>query len=338
MKIFLIVLILNTFYSRSTFAESELEYERKILTQESQKILDRLKVLNERLSKNGHLKTKSKRPYHTKIKEVLNSTGTEGGGGDLEAKFLSESWRVISRIERMDQDVVDADDLFIMMDSLRVIVWDTLLDPYSGEPIRNQKNLYAYGSKGLIQIKPNWEWKFQDPDFQIDHDIAHELLRATGLKKYTDHGYRISIGKLHLERPENFIITDGLHSFQFNEVPLDPQSCKYLENRLIDYNTDNLAFEFYCYVSNNTAYLSGAMTVLNDSPPYLSKKAWTRKKVLKTFKTTKENEYDGQLARDRRTFSKLVKRPVFVTSEYKDHGKDKGTLTLSFRINLLKEK
>ncbi len=125
-----------------------------------------------------------------------------GGGGEIHSRFVRAMHDVVKRIEDMDQDTVETRRLRSTLRNVNVVVTSTLKDPATGRSIEDQEYLYAYGSPGLIQLKPIWKEYLDSHDAGVtrrDHDIAHELFRATGIN---DDGYRYSITELALhDRP-----------------------------------------------------------------------------------------------------------------------------------------
>lgn len=125
---------------------------------------------------------------------------SSGGGGDLVARFITAMTEVIDRIDSMDQDTVEVAVLRKALENVKVVVAEELVNPRTNQPIA-ENYLDAYGSLGLIQIKPIWkDYLKANADGDYDAQIAHELLRAAGIN---DDGYKYSILELQLNRPRS---------------------------------------------------------------------------------------------------------------------------------------
>ena len=209
------------------------------------------------------------------------ASGVSGGGAEIVRNFVKKSWAVINRIDSLDQSIISIQQLERTMKSLDVVVRPILLDPKTGEAIPDQKYLYAYGSPGLIQLKPIWAEYFEQ-NLHLDQDVAHELFRASGV--YNDNGYRISISELRLDIPSGYEVPDQLHSFKFNEVSYDSATECVNDSVVISYfSSEDIGLELYCLYRDNNIYLTGSLTILNGEPPY--RRGRSKSKKLKVFYT-----------------------------------------------------
>ena len=119
------------------------------------------------------------------------SSGTRGGGSDVSAYFVTRTQAVMERLNGWDQSILDLHVLENSIQTQKILVVDRLQDPETGKPLANQNDLMAYGSRGLIQLRASaWRSKIIQGVY-LDHQVLHELLRATGI--YDDDGYKISI-------------------------------------------------------------------------------------------------------------------------------------------------
>ncbi|MCM2323098.1 MAG: hypothetical protein NDJ90_07525 [Oligoflexia bacterium] len=133
-----------------------------------------------------------------------------GGGGDLKADFRVKSGALVERLSRSkDPLALDFARRFRRVlgnSTFKIDVVETLMDPETGKPVRNQRPLYAYGAPNWIQLKAksktdpgsaSWEEKVHGGK-NLDADVFHELAWAVGTDQ--DRDYQLSIGalKLHL--------------------------------------------------------------------------------------------------------------------------------------------
>ena len=105
----------------------------------------------------------------------------------------------------------------------KIVSVPVLLDQ-AGNPVRDQEQLVAYGSPGLIQLKvatvnpDDASWvKSVKENKPIAHYIAHELYRASGAVdrdgKSPDETFQITIGELHLDHLPNFKLATQAEEF-----------------------------------------------------------------------------------------------------------------------------
>lgn len=140
---------------------------------------------------------------------ALASSGKGGGGSDLAGIFRSLAEDLFDRLDDMGQSEVDTSKLEASLDSTRIEPVSILKDPNSGDPIPNQRFMLAWGTPGLIQLKVKVFEKVMKESESIDHHILHEICRASN-GYCDDEGYRISVGKLHLDKTGNrFKLLDG---------------------------------------------------------------------------------------------------------------------------------
>ncbi len=132
-------------------------------------------------------------------KELTSAGGNTGGGGsELVSKFVMQAKELLDRIEATNPHDRDVENVRKTLhgEELKIVLRQRLLNPETNEAIPDQEKLLAWGSIGLIQLKPrDWEEAFLHAK-KMDHHIFHELCRAT--PECNDEAYRLSIGKLKL--------------------------------------------------------------------------------------------------------------------------------------------
>ena len=139
---------------------------------------------------------------------ALGGNSSSGGGNTLVAGFVSLANGLMRNYAGFSAEHKRA--LTLGLNSATPVSTPVLTDPQSHQPIANQRELVAWGSPGLIQLKEDsgdpraqsWERLIRE-NKPVAHHIAHELFRASGILgadgKSIDDGYQLSIGVYHLD-------------------------------------------------------------------------------------------------------------------------------------------
>jgi hypothetical protein len=148
---------------------------------------------------------------------ALAGGGSDGGGNDLVAGFVA---RANDLLNSYNFSAADKEVLKRGLNA-RIISVSVLRDPRTNQPIKNQKNMVAYGSPGLIQLKEkglrggdSWSNVIAE-NRSASHTVAHELFRAAGVTNSDgvsiDDGYQRTIGDYHLDDySQSSLTTAGL--------------------------------------------------------------------------------------------------------------------------------
>lgn len=146
--------------------------------------------------------------FSAQVHAILGFEGVgHGGGGDeIVAEFVSIA-HALSRDEGFDPQ--DREVLKTALESSKIVMRKTLINPVTKQPIPKQDSLVAWGSPGLIQIKLASEdrteisWtSLRDEGLPVRHYVFHELYRASGIigpnGRSPDDSFELSIGKYRL--------------------------------------------------------------------------------------------------------------------------------------------
>jgi len=140
---------------------------------------------------------------------ALGGTNSSGGGNELVAQFVSLATLVLNNSTFMSSP--DRDRLQATLNTVKIVSAPVLVDPVSQQPIPNQRQLLAWGSPGLIQLKEStnqqgdasWEDKVK-AGRSMAHLVIHELYRASGLVgadgRSVDDNFEITIAQYHLDK------------------------------------------------------------------------------------------------------------------------------------------
>ena len=143
---------------------------------------------------------------------------TDGGTDKMVEEFVKIANKMIREVPfaRNHKYYLKKAMLFSKIEAVHILV-----DQKTGEPVRNQNSLIAWGSPGLIQLKKanlnkmDWSWEEAiKGKNSIAHIVAHELFRSSGFhmgeaygKRSVDDIFQISIGVYHLNEFTHWDVT-----------------------------------------------------------------------------------------------------------------------------------
>lgn len=135
---------------------------------------------------------------------------SSGGGNESIAYFVGSAEALLEKIK------FSPEHQRLLKDALkksRIESVTLLRQPLTGKPVKNQAQMLAYSSPGLIQLKEasdsgdSWGLAVREKR-SVAHIVIHELFRASGLVdkagRSADDTFQLSVGRYKLNQVDSF--------------------------------------------------------------------------------------------------------------------------------------